>query len=1493
MAHRKEMNAKFSIEFKSLDQLHTMNIQINPLSLASSQNDEKTVNTIIADLPNGKNLVNQEDEPWKKIPLAYALESYDQPEDTAARIVKTLLEQKSNIEHNSVKEALTKLYKRALSSRDEKLMTFVLSISTDMVCRAGLIEKTPLSEALAACNSFDDPNMIVVKTLLAKGAKSDHPAVEVELGKLFIKATQAGNWEWMKFILNVNPDFAQQLVNLQDERGNPLFVSVLKFCINGLTTGPVVDMINLFLKHHANPKHPKVVETLAQLLSNAIETLGSPPFDYIKFLLAINPEIVNVKSDKGYPLTQAYTRCARNTDNYAVLIIGLLERNADIRKVPLENYTMKCDIEHQFLATMPGPLNTLDMPTKGKYLARIGHYYESLIATKRDFMVDMYRCYLLAAQNGFVEAMRKIVFGGTTFKYGPAYSKEGHTFSLYALEKYSMLVGKSCSGELSLFQDNIKPVNQFRMVTFKIRSHLNEILPIVRPGKVPQTVITEIRQELKNAVAEFSKEFSKDALIELYKIKALIVKKENNNESLELYRKAATLGDLHSAELGITLAKELKDNTSLRFFYTEAIKAAKVYVLDELASNLQNELDSLNFPALVLEVKDDIDKAAPNLDDEISSLFKEINTLVRIMGIKDCIDSWKSSGPLDINKLLNKFHNEGEDDVIFNLLHPLFSQFIYSRIDGIENLFKNTPPATRLRKHAITSIKTELEKHLDKKALYAELLYLECFTSNLGLQISGEEKQAQMIKAAGLFETLLEEATRKEQWQEGIKYAEKIKQLRENAAVILEQKEDTLNQFTAAKIRNELNNFFWNALEEEKGNAKTEVRLQAIRDFFKNAFSDKISKTEQHVYKDHFKREILPKLMKLQYFTNFISAFFDSHPRPEGVIEYRKELINFMKENFSKDRSPSACLNLSNLECKRCTTHNTELKLIESNEVDQSLKLQIDLNFLCAKNSEKNIEVVAATEGLKKLSELKTLPPALQKEAKDKLSIIQFKQYSKNPKDKKSEEHQKELQKYAKEGVFPAVFELFDWFSPENGQTHGFSLGPISILKKEYIGRRLYLSAKLQLLNADQAQQDFPEIPNIAIYQIRPAQNYLQPPKPEEDQLLATWYKLLIEKIVPLMKKAQCPTDISMLKLFNEDIDAFMLKAPDVYGHFEHKQEASVIKRIRDRIKNDMTNAYGDKDWVSQKIRKADALTINASELETKAPAAAVAVSAAAPSRRSPTRVVRAHRESLMESVYPSLSAEERKSPVIAAPIPVFITQYEPTENKVYRTLYVAVLTLLAGQKSTELYDAQKILNDYVSKPVGPKDPNFPFFLLASWYSHLVNFIVPAIHSGEDNSLAAQAFRRDQNKFIELSTQSYKDHELIRASGITQKDIQTHIIPGIKKSQEAYELTHSTLGPEPVVTVFAPSAPLAAMPAPGPGPGAFSLFHGAGVEGLANPTPVSPAIPAELDLLTNFFDKPAVTSVATGAGAGANVTPITVIDESEELLKLFAPNSLI
>lgn len=1521
MAQRKIMKLVVEIEVpeiteQNVDQEQLITIPIQPLGLACSQNDEDTFDKILR-IPNGKNWVNKEDHA-NKLPLANALEQYDQPNDIPAQMVKKLLEYKSDIEHKSVQAALKKLYDRALLERNEKLMTFVLSISTDMICRSNDPEKTPLSVALANCKSFDDPNMVVVKALLANGAKSSLAVVEIELKKLFIKATQEGNWDGMRFLFSINPELAGELVNLQDAKGDPLLVTLLTFCKR--TNDPSAEIIKLFIKHNVNLNHPKITSALVKSLSDVLEdsSLSDDGLQYIKFLLSINSDIANLPDEKGiFPLVKAFTCCRSSVDNCAVAILVLLENNADIKSVT-DNPRLKWSVD-SFLAYCPGQLKTFASPTKGKYLDRLGYRYELIAKIKPIFQEEMFRLYLLSAQNDYLDSMKKVVFGGTECRFGIGYTENGHGRSLYWLEKYSFLTGQSCIAELSRFSGNIKAVNQFRISTFKIVSKLYEIIPKPLAGKNVQAIILEIQNDLKSAQVLFNKEFSKEALIELYKIKALIARKDNKKDSLELYRKAAALGDLLSAEMGITLAQELKDDTSLRSFFAEAIKAAKVYSYNELASRLQKELETLPAAAVALEVKADKEKEVKDVslaEPDISQLFEEINVTLRKMRIENEIEVWKHA-EIDLNKLFVKFNEEGQDEIIFNLLQPLVSQYKPETCTSVtlENLFNPNPPAIRLRLHAIKTIKTALEDQPDKKAVYAELLYLECFTANFPLQIPAAEKQAQLIKAADLYEALLIKATQEEDWKKGADYSAKIQKLREaidkgpkppEAGIILEKKEDVLSQYSAAKIRSDLDKLFSEYFKTQNA----EILSNQITQFFAKTFLT-LSASEQRVLQEHFIQVIVPKLTSQTAFRPLIPMFFSLEPMNDAVFGFKKEIIKALKSKLAEDKSPTACLKRACLEFYHCQINNHALKL-DTKEIDQSRKLQMELSYSCARDSKSDDEIQLAANLLQQLSELKTLDLELEKEVKKKLLNIQYKCYAKNPKEIKSEEHKKELQKYAKASVFPAVFDLFNWLSSENGQGHGINLRFVTIGKKEYIGRRLYLSAKLALLDAEQAALQFPEIAHLRVDRI--ANHFLeQVRESQEDNLLATWYKLVKNKIIPLMKKGQSPADRAMLQLFNDDLDAFMLKAPEVYGHIEQKQQDSAIKTLKDCIKKNMINAYEDTDWVKQKLRIAETITINPSELDAKAaPAAAAPIPAALRSSRPTTSAERLAAKAREEadlkraieesknSAYPSLAAGaslERKTPAIAAPIPVSITTREPAENEIYRKLYVAVLTLLAGQKSSEHIDAQKILNDYVLKPVTPKDPKFSFYVLASWYSHLVNFIMPAIHRGEDKTPAGQVFNRDRAEFIKLSTESYQNDKLIQASGITLKDIQTHIIPGIKKCQEAYEASHSTLGAEPVVKLFPapipaqnPSAPIES---PAPGPNGAALY-GAGIQspGVHSlfPSRAEGAPAPAFDFLPGGFIFPAEgvpSPVATTVPAGGKTPSAAAIDE-DELMRLFA-----
>lgn len=1303
--------------------------------------------------------------------------------------------------------------------------------------------------------------------------------VTIKLNRLRVACAQADE-KTVRTILGFEK--GKHLVNQDDGTKQTPLSSALDACQH--FNDPGFNIVKQLLEYKADTQHPSVIKSLSKLLfaKLSLSQLTEKDLELIKFILSINNDITNIPNETGkFPLTLAYEGCKKPQDHHAIAILILLENNADIKNITLNNYAIGSDEDHIGLAKMPSPLNKLNKKDKGYYLWSLGIYYGWLITNQKQqkYIYQMYRLFELAAQNQHEPSIAFLLWGNEKSFQSLSYcGLNENLHALYWMEKYFHVNQKKTFEKLASYEKGTKHEEVIYLIIFMTRIRFW----LLTPNQPILQKCIDIQHELKKARGIFKEEFKTVALIELYKIKAELIKKTNPSEALAYYRKASVLGDLQAAEWGIDLSRII-DTNELPFFYEKAIEAAKRWNYNELALNLKREQELL--PPNAREAKDAKEPKEPKAvapDQEIEALFNEIDGLVKKERINDFIATRK---PLMATELFDKFEVEGCDDIAKEVLQPVLEKSLTSSIiEGKQNfafLF-DSANGLILRKHAIHFLKTQFEQH--DKTRYAELLYLECFSPTVPLQPVPEKKQTQLIQIATLYDTLLEEATKKEQWDLGGQYVAKLGQIRGalekeagHAPKILEHKEDVVSGFTTAKLKNELDTLFLNI----KSSKKEEV-TKKIRQFFKRSSELKIE--EQTIFKNHFINAILPVLVNGTVFT--FGVLFEEKP---PLIELRNEIIAKMKSTYKESNdSAKRLFSLAKLEERHCNSTNIALKHKTGSEINDSRQLQIENYFLYVVKGKQEKIIERAVSCLETLSTLNTLPPILLQDAKRKLTIAKYKQYIKKPHDKKTDPHKNEILKYAKENIFQAVYELFDFYSPANGQKRGVNLGFVRIGDSEYIGRRQFLGALYLLLTSElnaAAQKDFPELGSLEGYR-NAVINFLSGNKgSEEEKMMARWYTSLTHLILKKLQEPKTDTDRKMLELFTTHPIVFMLKAPEVYGNIETQQEPSVLIRIRKGIEKDMLNAYDDSTWVKEKIAITNALIVKPADLDEKTVNQPAAVQAATPIRRLPTHSAsdfqaRAKRE---EAQLP-LILQESKVAAVYPTLPAFNPNYSEDEFNdvpIYRKLYQSVLTLLSDQKTEEREPARDYLNSFALKAVGPKTPEFPFYVLATWFNLLINFILDEIKFGIDKSETARLLHINPSQFLKCSVKTYRENPTIaaalKACGITEIDFQQHIVKGIEKCEAAYAATPSTFRIDKVV-----KAPMSN------GPGNFSIF----AEGVSSHLTIARPAPAILPFeptLHGADSQPHLNAADTPVthGAGVGTLAGTSVQIEDDLMKFF------
>lgn len=1234
--------------------------------------------------------------------------------------------------------------------------------------------KPPLAYALLQATNFSGTGQIVKALLEQKKTNKNHPFVKEPLKKLFFNAVQQFDLDSVNFCLTVHPE----CVNETNEQGK----TPLAHAIENYPTldEKMKDVIELFIKQKADKNNHSVKAALKEKFMNAIKQ-GNIAF--VNYFLELDPTLVNAE-DKDHltPLAYAFQHTKNTDDNWMIIILSLIEHNANIQHPSIKQYTKDIkDEDIRIILKMPKPLNQLSSGDKAFYQFRLASYYDwlaSKIKVENHFAEKQLCLNLLAAQNGHEASMLATV--------------EGYSYSWYELAKSHLKSLKGLS-ENELQSANIgdillhvsqKPFGLFQKTDLssqnqtiywlekqyflrdagsifttlknledKSQSSLIQLKAVMTKSRLYVTrdksrcltnkgfSVLKCLEELKKGRELFQKnsdnnEFKKEAIIELLKIKAELLKEKTTvKNALYHYKQAADMGDLYAAEQGIEIAKLIKDDESVHAFYNQAITNAQQWNYHELAARLKTEQpkEAERKENSLAELK----VAEQPTEINIVGLFDELETILITNKINTELSTINS-----LPDLLTKFQDMNQSELALQLMIPKAEQLMKASLD-VNLLFSNNPPAFALRHHLIKTARILLlERGEAGLAQLAELSNQECFADVSELRVKEEERQIKLEETACLYEKLLAANLEVKKLKEAEHNAKKLlaiqtelKKNQKTESKAEDKKEDDLfSKLQTAKLENELDEYF-----PKRAIARKSEIINFIQLFFKVLNEKKAH--EKHIQKNHFVRVIIPQLINHPFFAELIPVFFEKNP---ALSEFRNEIISETIKQLVAMNSLSSDLDIGKIIWERCFTDHTALKIQTPLEFDQACREQVKLFSKCMSESKNKGTQKEALAKLKELASLPMIDPQLKITIQRKILNFEYSQYSKKPHEK-IELHKETLSRFAKENSFEAICQLDTIFASEKNWKGN-----------PKIGRRLALCALAMII------KDKTEVDNQLI--IREKLAFLNSKfMKKEHLLLARWYLDLIEKIIPSLTISSSFND-RLNQLLQTDPVAFLIKAAETCVEGYRKDEAESIKK---QVKEDLAVAFSDKKFIANKVAIANATRTPTPEPEAKA--ASPATDTAGMLRKLPTAA----------SIYPQLDSrppayapgwndgsnaddldfqvltrdEHSKSvPTLEAkfltPPAVYAPQqFRPTAPKVtqvdidLRDLYIAALD---GFLVPTLRDprCRVALLKWSNSSVDQKSPSYSCKVMANFYLLLIEKVIPLVQQSLDGDKFDPAIKK-------------------------------------------------------------------------------------------------------------------------------------------------------
>ncbi|MHB1949229.1 MAG: hypothetical protein ACYCQI_14065 [Gammaproteobacteria bacterium] len=516
----------------------------------------------------------------------------------------------------------------------------------------------------------------------------------------------------------------------------------------------------------------------------------------------------------------------------------------------------------------------------------------------------------------------------------------------------------------------------------------------------------------------------------------------------------------------------------------------------------------------------------------------------------------------------------------------------------------------------------------------------------------------------------------------------------------------------SGKSPNDIKKALWNIqIDETKNNSEA---ANYVRTKLKTYFT---SKDEKELIRQWLLEISNQYMIKCPgFFRTIIPIYFEEEP---ALIELRKELIILIK-TIAQAKEGIAYKNIyaDILTLERETSN----KLLVKRGADRSeiIEKLIQTQSILAADEKKNFK-----PHIERFTAMLAEP---QVKADEKLrykishiiAVLNFREYEANR--HLSDKAKKDiLRRLAENNVFFAISEL-----------DTLSKGRHLLTNQEFVGRHLFLAMKL-ILNTERGLADFPQQASLVNDLKEEKLAFLRgwacesiTTKNREYVVMAQWYLLLLEKIIPSLKNSEKPLDKDMLVLLETDPDAFLLKSEGIYAkqHFDSLQLAIITRRCR----QDMMKGLGDKSFVDTK----DKVTLKSLEEEKKKTAEIKKMQIEREELKKQESRKRTKLEELSEeeqlAAVLKLSAEETsvKRPVH---IPAPERKSPPIDREalnICKDLYLAVLTLLSDTpQQQERQQAEKLLEGWSKKTLSARDPHYKYYLTAHWYLLLIHFLLP------------------------------------------------------------------------------------------------------------------------------------------------------------------------